>query len=319
MHENSIIYRDLKPENILIHNDGHIRLIDFGLAKAGVTSVDGIDEGSKAQTFCGTPQYLAPEILTGTNHGKAVDWWSLGILMYEMIVGHVPFNSTNRNHLYEQTIQSEIYFPEFVSKNVRSFIRGVLVRKPVDRLGCGSLGVLEIRQHPFFKGVRWPDFDLRRAKPPILPDSKPYVTNSSNLSNSNNQNAISTVSNDSNNSSNNDFPTFSHAQITLPSNFRVEASSPGPDSMHSLDEFMPIISPTKNFKQKPIHSSKQSTNMDELINAISTAKADDQRQRTVSKFSQYELNKASSPNNDEHKKRGSTANLDSILNSLGIN
>ena len=172
LHENSIVYRDLKLENILLDEEGHIRLVDFGLSKSGITSVDGIAEGSKANTFCGTPYYLAPEILTGGNHGKAVDFWSAGIVLYEMLAGHVPFQAVNRNQLYAQTITGSIQFPAFISKEAQSCIRGVLVRYPADRLGCGILGVLEMKQHSFFRGVSWADAESRSLKMPFLRKSK---------------------------------------------------------------------------------------------------------------------------------------------------
>jgi serum/glucocorticoid-regulated kinase 2 len=109
LHANNIIYRDLKPENLLLDAEGHIRLTDFGLAKGGITSA-GPEGGTK--TFCGTPEYLAPEILENKGHGKAVDWWSLGTFLYEMLWGLPPFYDTNVQRMYQKILQSQLKFPK---------------------------------------------------------------------------------------------------------------------------------------------------------------------------------------------------------------
>jgi serine/threonine protein kinase len=171
LHRNQIVYRDLKPENILLDADGHIKIGDLGLAKSGITSMGGVDsEGIKAQTFCGTPQYLAPEILKGVEHGFAVDWWSAGIVLYEMLTGSVPFYSDNRNEMYLQAIKGEIDFPSYVSKDASKLIKGVLVRRPEDRLGSGSLGVFELRKHAFFKSINWKLLETRSLNSPYRPE-----------------------------------------------------------------------------------------------------------------------------------------------------
>lgn len=170
LHRKSIVYRDLKPENILLASDGHIKIGDLGLAKSGITSSGGFNAiGSKAQTFCGTPQYLAPEVLKGEDHGFAVDWWSAGIVLYEMLTGHVPFYSDNRNEMYQNAIKGEIYFPSHVSKEAQKFIRAILVRRPEDRLGSGHLGVFEIKNHSFFQEIRWKDLEQKLVLPPWSP------------------------------------------------------------------------------------------------------------------------------------------------------
>lgn len=169
LHRHDVIYRDLKPENILLGHDGHIKLTDFGLSKKGITSVGGKGEGQTATTFCGTPEYLAPEIITGIGHGKAVDWWSVGILAFEMLNGKPPFSSQNRNQLYINTIKGQITWPEGITEEARDLLSKLLHRRPEERLG--SNGVEEIQNHPFFANLDWEDVYHRRVAPPFLPNS----------------------------------------------------------------------------------------------------------------------------------------------------
>jgi serum/glucocorticoid-regulated kinase 2 len=167
LHRHDVIYRDLKPENILLGHDGHIKLTDFGLSKKGITSVGGKGEGQTATTFCGTPEYLAPEIITGIGHGKAVDWWSVGILFFEMLNGKPPFSSQNRNQLYINTIKGQITWPEGISNEARDLLSKLLHRRPEERLG--SRGIKEIQNHPFFTSLDWEAVYHKRVTPPFLP------------------------------------------------------------------------------------------------------------------------------------------------------
>jgi tRNA A-37 threonylcarbamoyl transferase component Bud32 len=145
LHVNDIVYRDLKPENILIQADGHIALTDFGLAKDGVTSfVEG------AKSFCGTPEYLAPEIIHRKGHGKAVDWWSLGMLIYELLTGLPPWYTKNRLHLFEDICWAPLRFPRHVSDSARSLIRGMLCRDPALRFRAE-----QCKEHAFYNGIDW--------------------------------------------------------------------------------------------------------------------------------------------------------------------
>lgn len=151
MHSANIVYRDLKPENILLDEEGHIRLTDFGLAKDNITGA-GAEGGTR--TFCGTPEYLAPEILENKGHGKAVDWWSLGTLLYEMICGLPPFYDTNVQRMYHKILHDPLKFPKDASRQVsaegRDILTRLLERKVTDRLGSGSGDANELKDTDFF-------------------------------------------------------------------------------------------------------------------------------------------------------------------------
>jgi len=124
LHSLDMIYRDLKPENILLDEVGHVCLTDFGLSKEMVNTANA------AKTFCGTPEYLAPEILQGVGHGKPVDWWSLGTLIFEMLTGLPPFYSRNVNHMYEKILKGELRTPSYVDPHVKDLIEKLLIRDP---------------------------------------------------------------------------------------------------------------------------------------------------------------------------------------------
>lgn len=166
LHSHDIIYRDLKPENILLDLEGHIRLTDFGLSKEAVSGA-GANGGTK--TFCGTPEYLAPEILENKGHGKAVDWWSLGTLIYEMLTGLPPFYDQNMQRMYDKILNAPLRFPSFMSAEAKDLLTGLLTRKVGDRLGSGPTDAEEIKAHPFFKGIDWEAV----ARKEIIPEFKP--------------------------------------------------------------------------------------------------------------------------------------------------
>jgi serine/threonine protein kinase len=166
LHSHDIIYRDLKPENILLDAQGHLRLTDFGLSKDGVTGA-GAEGGT--HTFCGTPEYLAPEILQQKGHGKAVDWWSLGTLLYEMMCGLPPFYDTNIQRMYNKILQSPLRLPAHLSDPAKEVLTGLLERKVNERLGSGAGDVEELKRTAFFSAL---DFDRvynREYTPEFIP------------------------------------------------------------------------------------------------------------------------------------------------------
>jgi len=148
LHALDIVYRDLKPENILLNSEGHIVITDFGLSKE-------INPTEGTGTFCGTPEYLAPEVLKGQGHGVAVDWWSLGTLMFEMLTGLPPFYSQNLNIMYQKILNGDLRFPSYISPEAQGLLEGLLTRDPEKRLGSATKDAKDIKSHPFFKNIDW--------------------------------------------------------------------------------------------------------------------------------------------------------------------
>jgi len=162
LHSRGIVYRDLKPENVLLDAEGNVALTDFGLSK------EGISDNISAHSFCGTPEYLAPEILTRSGHGRAADWWSLGALLYEMLTGMPPFYSRNRDRLFEKILHMELRIPRDVSPQCVNILQGLLDRDPSRRLGSDGDGT-GIRRHPFFAGIDWNALYNKQIQPPFKP------------------------------------------------------------------------------------------------------------------------------------------------------
>jgi len=166
LHSKDIIYRDLKPENILLHQTGHICLTDFGLSK----DLDPMNQES--HTFCGTPEYLAPEILQKQGHGMAVDWWSLGILCYELSTGQPPFYHNNLHLMYRKIRTEDPWFPGYMGAQCKDFIKKLLIRNPKQRLGSGEGDVWDLQKHPWFNNLNWDDLFHCKIDPPYKPDVK---------------------------------------------------------------------------------------------------------------------------------------------------
>ena len=144
-------------ENLLLDKDGHIKIADFGLCKEDITF------GSTTRTFCGTPEYLAPEVLEDTDYGRAVDWWGLGVVMYEMMCGKLPFYSRDHDTLFELILVKEAQFPPTLSVEAKSLLSHLLVKDPKRRLGGGPEDAKEIMVHPFFINVRWQELVDRKV------------------------------------------------------------------------------------------------------------------------------------------------------------
>uniref|UniRef100_A0A1B6DJA4 Protein kinase domain-containing protein n=1 Tax=Clastoptera arizonana TaxID=38151 RepID=A0A1B6DJA4_9HEMI len=160
LHSQSVVYRDLKPENLLLDRDGHLKITDFGFAKI---------LHDRTWTLCGTPEYLAPEIIQSKGHNKAVDWWALGVLIYEMLAGYPPFFDDNPFGIYEKILAGKIEWPRHMDPVAKDLIKKLLVGDRTKRLGNMKNGAEDIKRHRWFKGVDWQDVYLRKQKPPIIP------------------------------------------------------------------------------------------------------------------------------------------------------
>ncbi|TPX47991.1 hypothetical protein SeMB42_g03136, partial [Synchytrium endobioticum] len=162
LHERNIIYRDLKPENLLIDSKGNIKITDFGFAKY-VPDV--------TWTLCGTPDYLAPEIIQAKGYGKAVDWWALGVLLYEMLAGHPPFYDEDHFKLYEKILAGKLRFPGHFDPDAKDLVRKLLTADLTRRFGNLRGGAADIKAHKFFYGVDWKALVEGRIHPPFIPKS----------------------------------------------------------------------------------------------------------------------------------------------------
>ncbi|XP_067234332.1 ribosomal protein S6 kinase alpha-3 isoform X3 [Chanodichthys erythropterus] len=165
LHGLGIIYRDLKPENILLDEDGHIKLTDFGLSK------ESIDHENKAYSFCGTVEYMAPEVVNRRGHTYSADWWSYGVLMFEMLTGTLPFQGKDRKETMTMILKAKLGMPQFLSSEAQSLLRSLFKRNPSNRLGAGADGVEEIKRHPFYATIDWNKLFRREIYPPFKPAS----------------------------------------------------------------------------------------------------------------------------------------------------
>ncbi|XP_065114633.1 ribosomal protein S6 kinase beta-1 isoform X1 [Paramisgurnus dabryanus] len=163
LHQKGIIYRDLKPENIMLSNNGHVKLTDFGLCK------ESIHDGTVTHTFCGTIEYMAPEILMRSGHNRAVDWWSLGALMYDMLTGAPPFTAENRKKTIDKILKCKLNLPPYLTQEARDLLKKLLKRNASQRLGGGRGDVLEVQVHSFFRHTNWDDLLACKVDPPFKP------------------------------------------------------------------------------------------------------------------------------------------------------
>ncbi|XP_011222560.1 ribosomal protein S6 kinase alpha-2 isoform X2 [Ailuropoda melanoleuca] len=163
LHGLGIIYRDLKPENILLDEEGHIKITDFGLSK------EAIDHDKRAYSFCGTIEYMAPEVVNRRGHTQSADWWSFGVLMFEMLTGSLPFQGKDRKETMALILKAKLGMPQFLSMEAQSLLRALFKRNPCNRLGAGIDGVEEIKRHPFFVTIDWNKLYRKEIKPPFKP------------------------------------------------------------------------------------------------------------------------------------------------------
>uniref|UniRef100_A0AAX7U0H0 protein kinase C n=1 Tax=Astatotilapia calliptera TaxID=8154 RepID=A0AAX7U0H0_ASTCA len=164
LHDHKIVYRDLKLDNLLLDTEGYVKIADFGLCK------EGMGYGDRTSTFCGTPEFLAPEVLTDTSYTRAVDWWGLGVLVYEMLVGESPFPGDDEEEVFDSIVNDEVRYPRFLTTEAIGIMRRLLRRNPERRLGSGEKDAEEVKKQPFFRVMDWEALLQRKVPPPFVPN-----------------------------------------------------------------------------------------------------------------------------------------------------
>ncbi|EDQ89597.1 uncharacterized protein MONBRDRAFT_25109 [Monosiga brevicollis MX1] len=170
MHGRGIIYRDLKLDNVMVGADGHICIADMGMAK------EDISASNRATTFCGTPDYIAPEIINGQSYDFSVDYWALGVLLYEMLVGEAPFGGDDDDELFQAILDNDVHYPRHLSSSASDLVKAFLTSDPDARLGSGSSGAEDIMGHAFFSSIDWDQLNAKKVSPPFVPPSGSKMT-----------------------------------------------------------------------------------------------------------------------------------------------